>query len=196
MKTRIDDTALVVGTDQDTARARRNYLIFAVGAVTIGWLGVALDEATGAAPGDSLGMGLWIIVPAITAVLLHRLRPDGGGSLGLTLRFPDRARWFALAATFYVPFTAIVVLAGIAAGVATFRTDPGGATTGLLAAIVTAVPALLVKNIIEELIWRGYGTPTALATGIPRLWSHVLAGVTWGLWHLPLYMVFMTRADF
>ena len=196
MKTRIDDIALVVAGESHTARARRNYLIFAIVAVTIGWLGVALDEATGAPPGDSIGMGLWIVVPAITALLLHRLRPDGGGSLGLTLRFPDRARWFALAATFYAPFTAIVVLAGIAAGVASFRTDPGGATTGLLAAVATAVPALFVKNILEELIWRGYGTPTALATGIPRLWSHVLVGVTWGLWHLPLYAVFMTRADF
>lgn len=178
------------------ARARTNYAIFAAIAGTIGWAGVALDQATGAPRGNSLGMGLWILIPAVAAVLLSRFRPDGGGPLGLTLQFPDRTRWFALAALLYLPYTAIIVLAGIAAGVGTFQATGQAGKPGLVAAMVTALPALLLKNTLEELTWRGYGTRTAVATGLPRLGSHVLVGVTWGLWHLPLYAYFLPRADF
>src|SRR6266508_6035806 len=73
-----------------TGRARTNFLIFALVTIGIGWIGVALDTATDAPRGNSTGMGLWLIVPALTAIALYLLHRDGGGTLGLTLRFPHR----------------------------------------------------------------------------------------------------------
>ena len=146
--------------------------------------------------GNSLGMGLWLVLPALTAVLLFRLRPDGGGPLGLTLRFPQRTRWFAFAALFYVPFTALIVLAGIVAGVGSFDASGAASKPTLLAGIAVALAPLLIKNFFEELTWRGYGTRTAIAAGLPRLQAHLLVGLAYTLWHLPLYVYFMTREDF
>ncbi len=178
------------------ARAVSNYAIFAVVAITAGWIGIALDKATAAPASNSVGMLLWILLPAIVAVLLVRFRRDGGGPLGLTLRFPHRARWFTLAGVFYLPFTAIIVLAGIAAGVSTFNV-PGSIGWGnLIVAMAVAVPTLAVKNTVEEFIFRGFGTRTAVAAGFPRLWSHVVVGLTWGVWHMPLYVYWMSRVDF
>src|ERR671910_126826 len=139
---------------QGRTRAATNFAIFAAVAVTIGWAGIALDRAMDEPRGNSLGMGLWLVLPALTAVLLFRLRPDGGGPLGLTLRFPQRTRWFTFAALFYLPFTALIVLAGIASGLGSFdASSPAGK------------PALL-------------------------------AGLVYALWHLPLYVYFLTREDF
>lgn len=177
-------------------RAAINYAIFAGVAVTIGWAGIALDEASKQPATNSLGMGLWIIAPLLAAVLLFRFHPDGAGPLGLTLRFAHRGRWFAFAALVYPVVTALIVMAGIAFGVATFDASGPAGSRALIVAMAAVVPALVLKNTIEELTWRGFGTRTALAAGLPRLRSHVLVGLTWGLWHLPLYVHFMARADF
>src|SRR5918994_753031 len=152
-------------------RAATNFAIFAAVAVTIGWAGIALDRAMDEPRGNSLGMGLWLVLPALTAVLLFRLGPDGGGPLGLTLRFPQRTRWFTFAALFYLPFTALIVLAGIASGLASFDASGAAGKPTLLAAIVGALAPLALKNFFEELAWRGFGTRTAIAAGLPRLAS-------------------------
>src|SRR5918994_4471668 len=181
---------------QGRTRAATNLAIFAAVAVTIGWAGIALDRAMDEPRGNSLGMGLWLVLPALTAVLLVRIRPDGGGPLGLTLRFPQRTRWFTLAALFYVPFTALIVLAGIVAGVGSFDASSPAGKPALLAAIVGALAPLALKNVFEELAWRGFGTRTAIAAGLPRLRAHLLVGLTWAIWHLPLYVYFLSRSDF
>jgi membrane protease YdiL (CAAX protease family) len=92
--------------------------------------------------------------------------------------------------------TALIVLAAITSGLGTFDASGPSGSPALIVAMVAALPALTLKNTIEELTWRGFGTRTALATGTSRLGSHVLVGVTWGLWHLPLYGYFMARTDF
>jgi hypothetical protein len=180
----------------DTGRARSNFVIFALVAVGIGWIGVALDTVTNAPRGNSTGMGLWLVVPALTAIALYWLRPDGGGSLGLTLRFPHRTRWFALATLIYPATTAAIVLIGVAAGIATVHpAPPAGKPTFLLAFLAVLAP-MTVKNTIEEFIFRGYGTRTAVALGLRGMKPHLLVGAAWALWHLPFYAYFLTRADF
>ena len=57
---------------QGRTRAATNFAIFAAVAVTIGWAGIALDRAMDEPRGNSLGMALWLVLPALTAVLLVR----------------------------------------------------------------------------------------------------------------------------
>ncbi|MFD0480523.1 CPBP family intramembrane glutamic endopeptidase [Nonomuraea thailandensis] len=45
-------------------------------------------------------------------------------------------------------------------------------------------------------MFRGYGTRTAMALGLPGVTPHLLVGLVWGLWHLPLYTVWMSQSDF
>lgn len=80
-------------------RARINFAIFAIVVVGIGWVGVAIDRAGGVASGtgsetstsgSTNGQGLWILIPALTALALYFLSRDGAGKLGLTLRFRTR----------------------------------------------------------------------------------------------------------
>jgi len=188
--------AAVADRLEGKARAAVNFTIFAAVAVAVGWVGIALDAVTGASRGNSLGMGLWLVLPALTGVLLVRLRPDGGGPLGLTLRFPHRARWFIFAALFYLPLTALTVLAGVATGLGSFDASSPAGKPALLAGIAAALAPLALKNFFEELAFRGFGTRTAVTAGLPRLRAHLLVGLTWALWHLPFYLYFLARSDF
>ncbi|GAA2883833.1 hypothetical protein GCM10010517_47130 [Streptosporangium fragile] len=186
-------------------RARINFAVFAVVTVGGGWLFVALDRATGqitgagsvvSTSGSTPGQGLWILVPALTALALHFLSRDGAGPLGLTLRFPHRARWFTFAVVLFPAAAALCVAAAVAGGAATFSTTPPAGRPALPAAFTAALGFLVVKNLLEEFVFRGYGTRTAMALGLPGIAPHVLVGVVWGLWHIPLYTVWMSPADF
>ena len=183
-------------------RARLNFVLFAVAVVGAGWLGVAADRAGGSElaneaafsdGGGTPGMLLFILGPVVTALALYFVSRDGAGPLGLTLRFPHRARWFAAATALYPVITAISLGAGLAAGAVTFT--PTGSQP-LLAAFLTVFAVQLVKNPIEEFVFRGYGTRTAMALGLPgKATPHLLVGVVWSAWHLPLYLVWTSDAD-
>ncbi|MGN9842507.1 CPBP family intramembrane glutamic endopeptidase [Nonomuraea sp. H19] len=198
-------TAVVPVTSPSRLRARVNFAIFATVAAGGGWLFVALDRSAGqlvgtaattSTSGSTPGQGLWILVPALTALALYFFNRDGAGSLGLTLRFAARARWFGFAAVIFPVAVVLCAGAATAAGVAAFSWTPATGKPPLLEAIATAVGFLLVKNLLEELIFRGYGTRTAMALGLPGVAPHVLVGVVWASWHLPLYLVWMHPADF
>ncbi|GAA1772376.1 CPBP family intramembrane glutamic endopeptidase [Luedemannella helvata] len=186
-------------------RTRINFAIFAAAAVGAGWLGVALDRANGldlangVALSDSSGtsgQAIFILGPAIVALLLFFLSRDGAGPLGFTLRFPHRARWFAGAAVLYPVMTVVAVGAGVLAGRAALTWTPEPGKPSLIAAVGAIFALQVVKNLVEEFIFRGYGTRTAMALGLPgRVTPHLLVGVVWALWHLPLYLVWTSRAD-
>lgn len=180
-----------------TARARLNFILFALAVVGTGWLGVAVDRATGVetATGTATSSGsgttgmLFFLLGPLVAVLLLRLSKDGGGPLGLAPR--AGLGWYALAAVFYPLVTAIAIGLGVATGYVTVTDE-----TGLFAAAAAVFAVQLVKNPIEEFVFRGYGTRTALAMGLRgRLVPHLLAGAVWGLWHVPLYLVWTSAAD-
>ncbi|GIH93182.1 hypothetical protein Psi01_38120 [Planobispora siamensis] len=187
-------------------RARINFAVFSAVAAGGGWLFAALDRATGqtvgtgsvtSTGGGTNGQGLWIAVPALTALVLHFAGRDGAGSLGLTLRFPDRARWFGFAVALSPVTTAVAVTAAVVTGVAAFSPTPAAGAPPFPEAFATTLGFLLVKNLLEEFIFRGYGTRTAMALGLRgAITPHLLVGLVWGLWHLPLYTVWMSQEDF
>jgi membrane protease YdiL (CAAX protease family) len=187
-----------------TGRPWTDFTVFATVTAGFCWLYVAMDRATGAAigtgnatsAGGTAGQGLWILVPALTGLALGMLRRDRRGRFGFTLRFANRGRWFALALAFPLAATATMVLTGTLTGAATFQWMPGPGKPALVDGILAVLPFLIVKNVVEEFIFRGYGTPAAMALGLRRPWSHLLVGAVWALWHLPLYLVWMSQSDY
>ncbi|MDI6097178.1 hypothetical protein QLQ12_00960 [Actinoplanes sp. NEAU-A12] len=115
-----------------TGRARLNFALFSLAVVGSGWLGVAVDRATGATTatgtatssgGGTTGMLFFLFGPVIAALALHAFtrNRDGGGPRGLTPRIPHPVRWLAAAAVFYPAVTPIAVGLGVAAGQVTIN---------------------------------------------------------------------------
>ena len=150
-------------------RARINFALFSIVAIGGGWLFVALDHATGeltgtgsttSTSGTTGGQGLWILVPALTALALYFLNRDGAGPLGFTLRFANRTRWFTFALLLFPVAVALpVFLAGIVALAALYgemRVRTGSIWPGVV--LHTVSNALVTPLLINgHLRFEGHG---------------------------------------
>jgi uncharacterized membrane protein len=171
----------------------RNIIIFAIVAITCGWFGVFADKFVEQQPeGESLGMGIWLVFPLLTVILLRLFAGDGWKDLGIRPNFKGNLKWYAIAVLIYPLVTAIVLLLGKIFGwidFANFRTNV------YLTGFVTTLLPNFIKNIFEESVWRGYLTTKLLKEKVKDIWLYLIVGGIWGVWHLPYYLCFLPEAD-
>jgi membrane protease YdiL (CAAX protease family) len=183
--------------DSRGRQTRRNLVIFTAVSVSIGWVGLWLNRTmANEAPGQNLGMLLWLGVPAVTGLLLRAVAGDGWSDSGLRPALKKNLGWYGFALLIYPACIALILGLGYALGAVSFA---GLAALGLDPAaglVVAALAASFVKNILEELAWRGYLTPRLDSLGWGVGASSVLVGVIWGAWHLPYWFGFLAAADF
>lgn len=175
----------------------RNLIIFIVVSIGIGWVGLWLNRMLATeAPGQNLGMLLWLVVPALTGVLLRAVAGDGWADAGLRPALKKNLGWYGFALLIYPACIALVLgLGSVTGAVSLARLASLG--VGTFAGLVGA--ALLtdfVKNLFEEFAWRGYLTPRLDSLGWGVGASSVLVGVIWGAWHVPYWIGFLALADF
>lgn len=178
--------------DRSTAgrRTRRNLIIFTFLVLLSGWVGRAVDVFTGS-QGESLGTLIWIVAPAATVLLLRAFAGDGWRDLGLWPALRGNIGWYLLALAVYPVVGALVMMVGGGLGWISFS---GFAAWPLLDAFVLALAPNFVKNIFEEIAWRGHLTPKIHSLGINDLLGHCIVGLIWGLWHLPYFLYFLDRS--
>ena len=171
----------------------RNIIIFAFAAFSCGWLGVLVDKFAEQQPeGESLGMGVWLVFPLLTVVLLRLFANDGWKDLGVRPNVKGNAKWYFIALLIYPLVTAIVLALGKILGwidFSNFRTE--AFFTGFAVALLPN----FVKNIFEESVWRGYLTTKLLHKKVNDIWLYLIVGGIWGIWHLPYYLCFLPQTD-
>lgn len=170
----------------------RNILIVAFWAVGGGWIGLWLNQVTGnnLPPLQSLGALVWLVTPAGAGLLLRAFGGDGWQDAGFRLNLrPGRDNY--LFAIFIYPLITLLLF-GVA--LATKAISLNNFNIGAyLTAVSLTIAGSLVKNIFEELAWRGYLTPRLAAAKIPPLLNHLVVGLLWWAWHLPYYHYFLDR---
>ncbi len=155
------------------------FLVFIFGAGVAGRL-VDGDNIDVLAPQP--GQALWLAAPLLVASLLTLLadrRPDWG----LRPRLLAASTWYLLALVIFPAVTAALVAVGRGFGAVNIAS--GLALGPLAGAVLLAVPAALIKNVFEELAWRGYLMGELSQLLRSRLGLHLAVGTFWGLWHLP-----------
>jgi len=171
----------------------RNIIIFTFVALTCGWLGVFIDKFVEPQPdGETLGMGIWLVLPFVAVVLLRFFAGDGWKDLRFRPNFKENTKWYIVALMIYPLVTAVALALGKILGwidFANFRTEV------YIAGFVAALLPNFLKNIFEEFVWRGYLTTKLLNENIKDVWLYLIVGVIWGVWHLPYYLCFLPEAD-
>ena len=170
----------------------RNIIIFVFIALSCGWLGLLLDQFIESPPNpnqETLGMGIWLVLPLIITILLRLFAGDGWKDIGLKLNFKEHIKWYIVSIIIYPLVTAFVLILGKIIGwinFANFRIE------AYMAGFISTLIPNLIKNFFEESVWRGYLTAKLLKTKIKDIWLYIIVGGIWGLWHLPYYLFFLS----
>jgi uncharacterized protein len=123
-------------------------------------------------------------VPSLVAVLLTWKQQGASGLRQLRRRiiqFNIGWRW-VLAAVAIVILSTVSQLVMISLLGQTFN------MTLFLAQLGSVIPLLILGPISEEIGWRGYALDR-LQTKWNALVSSLIIGLTWGLWHAPLFLI-------
>jgi membrane protease YdiL (CAAX protease family) len=117
-----------------------------------------------------------LFLPLITSLIVRKLSKD-------SFKTKSTLPWHqstGIAIVWYVVTIGISLLIATSSGVYSLNQntfDP--------AILVGVLVSALVKNIVEELVWRGYLTPKLDQLGLKKIYNHLTVGVTWALWHIP-----------
>lgn len=144
-----------------------------------GPMGALFGEVSGHHP--LFILAVW--APAIAAFILI---PHYGGRAGLQ-RFLSRMflwrchpAWYSFLVGLPLMFYAGSAVKG------NLFTDPFPFTSGT--ALLAALAMTFILGPIEEFGWRGLALPL-LQRRLAPIWSALLLGVVWGIWHLPAFLL-------
>jgi membrane protease YdiL (CAAX protease family) len=171
------------------AQGTRNFIVFVFVVIASGWLGVWVDSLLeGQQEGNTLGMGLWLVLPLLTVIVLRSFAGDGWKGAGLAPALRTGWPWYLVALLTYPLVTSIVLLAGYATGWIDYSNFRLSALGGVFMSLLLIQ---FVKNIFEEAVWRGYLTAKLVQRGTGDWALYGIAGVIWGVWHVPYYLHFL-----
>ncbi len=169
-------------------RDKMNLTIFVFVTITAGFFGCLLDQILPEQPeGNSLGMGLWLILPFLTGIVLRILNKDLK-QIGAKPNFKNNLKWYAVSVlVFPCVMLVCIVAAKIMGALIVGKTE----LSALFILMLTAFFENCVKNIFEEFAWRGCLVPYLEKTGINDWFLYAASGLVWGMWHITYYMFFL-----
>jgi membrane protease YdiL (CAAX protease family) len=156
--------------------------------ISSGWLGLGLDMLLGNDVTEGLGKLFLLMLPTLAMVLFSIKRL---GSLGFHPHFKRHYKWYLFAALFDIAAFLIITGIGYLAGGIEERMT-GDLFSTILTASIATLPVLFVKNIFEEINWRGFLFPR-LHEYMGYQSASFLSSLIWATWHLPLWLVMTPR---
>ncbi|MGF1586123.1 MAG: CPBP family intramembrane glutamic endopeptidase [Bacteroidales bacterium] len=173
-------------------RTIRNIILFTIIVILSGWIGLLIDNFIPEQPeGDSLGMGIWLVLPLLTVVVLRTFAGDGWKDAGLRPRLKKSAVWYMVSFFIFPVVTAISVAIGKVFG---WIDISGFSMTAFIPVFFGLLIIGIIKNIFEESVWRGYLTAKLLKFNISDLSLYLIVGLIWSVWHMPYFLEFLPEA--
>lgn len=172
---------------------RRNLMVFIIVTLGCGWFGVFIDSILIDQPeGNSLGMGLWLILPLITSIILRIVNHDWKDA-GIKLNFRKNWKWYLVSLLIYPLSMLLSVLIAFMFGKVDIKQM---SLITYLPIILIMIPGNIVKNIFEEFSWRGYLAPKLIALKLNDWMIYLITGFVWSFWHAAYYLVFLPDTYF
>lgn len=130
------------------ARIKLSLLVFMVVVLASGWIGVWVDTMMPEQPAEnSLGMGLWLILPLLMMLILRIVNRDWK-DIGVRFKLKGNLKWYGAALVIYPVVMVIVV--GLAFLFNSARAADVELNT-LLPLIGGSIAGSFIKNILKSL---------------------------------------------
>lgn len=169
----------------------RDIIVFVIAMVVTGWVGVWLNAVTQpAVPTEGLGTLIWLLGPVVAAFIIAVRRGDWVNALGLKLNWS--AKWYVVGVVATPLIMVIVLPLALITGAVSFGTQTVSGALGLAGVFLVSSA---IKNVFEELCWRGFLTPWFEKTRFTGLANHLITGVIWAVWHIPYWLFFVSRTE-
>ena len=168
-------------------------IIFVLIVLASGWIGVFLDSLLTDQPeGNSLGMGVWLILPFFVSILLRVLSRDWH-DFGIKPNLKRSFKWYFVSILIYPFVTLITISLALFFGVVNISNFE---MSSLCSLILMSTIGNFIKNIFEEFSWRGYLTPKLIELKLNDWLIYLVSGLIWALWHAAYYLVFLPNEYF
>ena len=162
--------------------------IFVIVTITAGLFGYLLDQVLTDQPeGSSLGMGLWLVLPFLTGIVLGIINKDLK-QIGVKPNFKHNLKWYAVS-IFVFPCVMMIniIVAKMTGGLIVGEIE----LSALFVLMISSFSGSFVKNIFEEFTWRGSLYTYLEKTGMNDWLLYFFNGLIWGMWHITYYMFFL-----
>ncbi|MGF9770682.1 CPBP family glutamic-type intramembrane protease [Bacillus albus] len=180
-------------TTTNRKHVKLHLIIFVLIVLASGWIGVFLDSLLTDQPeGNSLGMGLWLILPFFVSILLRVLSRDWH-DFGIKPNLKGSFKWYFVAIIIYPFVTLITISLALFFGVVNISNFE---MSSLCSLILMSTIGNFIKNIFEEFSWRGYLTPKLIELKLNDWLLYLVSGLIWALWHAAYYIVFLPNEYF
>nr|WP_139057137.1 type II CAAX endopeptidase family protein [Bacillus wiedmannii] len=180
-------------TTTNKKHVKLHLIIFVLIVLASGWIGVFLDSLLTDQPeGNSLGMGLWLILPFFVSILLRVLSRDWH-DFGIKPNLKGSFKWYFVAILIYPFVTLITISLALSFGVVNISNFE---ISSLCSLILMSTIGNFIKNIFEEFSWRGYLTPKLIELKLNDWLIYLVSGFIWALWHAAYYIVFLPNEYF
>lgn len=168
----------------------RDVLLFTLLFNLIAWLAWGMAAPQADEQTRSLAMLIWLLAPLLVSLLV-RLFSRNWQDTGFRLKLRGNIGWYGFGILVFLLIIAIVLLLGWLFGAISFS---GFELDMFIQSLSMALVFTFVKNIFEEVAWRGFLTPRMDQLVKRPLFGHLLVGLVWGSWHVPYYLRLLDRA--
>lgn len=166
---------------QEYNKIRQNVSIFVIITFILASIGGII-----AATISEAGLLLFVTSPLLTLIVLRTFGGDGWSDARLSLNFKQSWRWYIFALLAYPITMSIALIVGLLTGGTTLDVSTSEILPVLAMGMAIQLLPRMIFAICEEWGWRGYLEPKLEAMGIPDIRRHLIVGVIWALWHIPL----------
>lgn len=168
-------------------KLKKHVIIFIIITLMSGWIGVLIDKILIDQPqGNSLGMGMWLVLPFFTGLILRLFSKDWS-DIGVKLNL-KKWKFYLLSILIYPLVTILVIGIGVlfhCVDISAFH------LSDFIPLAFMSLLGSLIKNIFEEFAWRGYLTPKLIKLKYNDWVIYGISGLVWALWHCAYYLVFL-----
>ncbi|MDF2879302.1 MAG: family intrarane metalloprotease [Clostridia bacterium] len=165
-------------------------IIFTILVLLLGWIGLGIDILVKNDFSDGLGLLLFILAPSLLAITLS-IDEKQIKSLGLKLNLKQNFKWYIFCFFFDVVVFLLVFFIGYF-GKGIVKTPTITLIEVIISTALVSIPTTFIKNIFEEIGWRGYLSERLYSLVNHRL-ANITVGLIWSTWHLPYWLMIIPR---